>query len=256
MTLPNFSLKGSVAIVTGGRRGIGKAIALCFAEAGADVVICDRIIEDGELESVAKEIQALGRRSLDLRVDITVKSDVEAMVEQTVKEFGTIDILVNNAATNIAVPLLELREDGLDRIINTNLKGYYLCCQAVGRVMVEKKKGIIINMSSAGAVKGVVNMSVYCSTKAGVKMLTQALALEWAPYNIRINAIGPGMVKTKFSEPLWRDPEARRSAEAELPLHHRFAEPEEIADTALFLASDASSLITGQTIYVEEGMLA
>ena len=256
MTLPSFSLEGNVAIVTGGRRGIGKAIALCFAEAGADVVVCDRIIEDGELESTAKEIQALGRRSLALRVDITVKSDVEAMVEQTVKEFGTINILVNNAAMNIAVPLLELREDGLDKIINTNLKGYYLCCQAVGRVMVEKKKGIIINMSSTAAVKGGVNMSVYDSSKAGVKMLTQALALEWAPYNIRINAIGPSMVRTKFSEPLWRDPEARKRVEAEFPLHHRLAEPEEITGTALFLASDASSFITGQTIYVDSGQLA
>ncbi|MFC2017562.1 SDR family NAD(P)-dependent oxidoreductase [Chloroflexota bacterium] len=256
MSVPSFSLEGKVAIVTGGRRGIGKAIALCFAEAGADVVVCDRVIEDGELEGIAKEIRALGRRSLALRSDITVKSDIEAMVEQAVEEFGTIDILVNNAATNIAAPLLELREDGLDRIINTNLKGYYLCCQVVGRVMVEKKKGIIINMSSTGAVRGGVNMSVYDSTKAGVKMLTQALALEWAPYNIRINAIGPAMVRTKFSEPLWRDSEARERVEARFPLHHRLAEPEEIVGTALFLASDASSFITGQTIYIDGGQLA
>lgn len=256
MTIPNFSLKDRVAIITGGRRGVGKAIALCFAEAGADVVVCDRVVDEGELEKTGKEIQALGRRSLALQVDITVKSDVDAMVDRVVKEFGTIDILVNNAATNIAVPLIELQENGLDRIINTNLKGYYLCCQAVGKVMVEKKRGVVINMSSTAALKGGANMSVYTSTKAGVKMLTQSLALEWAPYNIRVNAIGPSMVKTKFSEPLWRDPEVLKKIEADIPLHHRLAEPEEIIGAALFLASDAASYITGQTIYIDAGTSA
>lgn len=254
--MPDFSLKDRVAVITGGRRGVGRAIALCFAGAGADVVVCDRVIDDGELEKAAEEIRALGRKSLALKVDITVKSDVDAMVDRVVKDFGTIDILVNNAATNIAIPLLELREDGLDRIINTNLKGYFLCCQAVGKVMVEKEKGVVINMSSTAALSGGVNMSVYSATKAGVKMLTQSLALEWAPYNIRVNAIGPGMVKTKFSEPLWRDLDVLKKIEADIPLHHRLAEPEEIVGAALFLASDAASYITGQTIYIDAGTSA
>jgi 2-deoxy-D-gluconate 3-dehydrogenase len=256
MSLPNFSLSDKVAIVTGAKRGIGKAIALCFAEAGADVLICCRNTEDRELENIQKEIQRIGRKSLALKVDVTKKSDVDNMVEQAMKEFNTIDILVNNVAMNIAAPLLSLREDGLDKIINTNLKSYYLCCQAVGKIMVEKKKGVIINMSSAAAIKGGVNMSVYSSTKAGVKMLTQSLALEWAPYNIRVNAIGPGIVKTKFSEPLWRNPEALKKFEGDIPLYHRIANPEDLTGTALFLASDASSYITGQTIYVDGGMLA
>ncbi|MFC1904198.1 SDR family NAD(P)-dependent oxidoreductase [Chloroflexota bacterium] len=256
MVLPNFLIEGKVALITGGRRGIGKAIALCFAEAGADVVVCDRVIDDGELESVAKEIQALGRRSLAIKTDITVRSDIESMVEQTMKEFGTIDILVNNAAINIAVPLLELREEGLDKIINTNLKGYFLCSQAVGRVMVEQQKGNIINMSSTGAERASLNTSVYHSTKAGVKLLTQSLAVEWAPYHIRCNAVGPSMSRTKFSEPLWSSPEALERVSARIPLHHRLSEPEEIVGTVLFLASDASSYITGQTIYVDGGLLA
>jgi NAD(P)-dependent dehydrogenase (short-subunit alcohol dehydrogenase family) len=256
MAMPDFSLKDRVAIITGGRRGVGKAIALCFAGAGADVVVCDRVIDDGEMEKAAEEIRALGRKSLALKVDITVKSDVDAMVDRVVKDFGTVDILVNSAAANIAVPLLDLREDGLDRIINTNLKGYFLCCQAVGKVMVEKEKGVVINMSSTAALKGGANMSVYSATKAGVKMLTQSLALEWAPYNIRVNAIGPSMVKTKFSEPLWRDLEVLKQIEADIPLYHRLAEPEEIVGAALFLASDAASYITGQTIYIDAGTSA
>lgn len=256
MSLPNFSLRNKVAIVTGARRGIGKAIALCFAEAGANVLICDRVIEDGELENTQKEIHLTGSKSLALKVDVTKKSEVESMVEQAIKEYNTIDILVNNVAMNIAAPLLSLREDGMDKIINTNLKSYYLCCQAIGKIMVEKKQGVIINMSSAAAIKGEANMSVYSSTKAGVKMLTQSLALEWAPYNIRVNAIGPGMVRTKFSEPLWRDPVALKKVEDDIPLYHRLPNPEDIVGTALFLASDASSFITGQTIYVDGGMSA
>jgi NAD(P)-dependent dehydrogenase (short-subunit alcohol dehydrogenase family) len=256
MSLPSFSLNERVALVTGARRGIGKAIALCFAEAGANVIICDRVTEDGELENTRKEIEAFGRKSLALKVDVTRKSEIDGLVELAIKEFETIDILVNNVAMNIASPLIDLREDGIDKIINTNLKSYYLCCQAVGKVMVKKKKGVVINMSSAAAMKGDANMAVYCSTKAGVKMLTQSLALEWAPYDIRVNAIGPSIVKTKFSEPLWRDPEALKKFEGNIPLRHKLPEPEDIVGTALFLASDASSFITGQTIYVDGGMTA
>ena len=255
MGATSFPLQGKVAIVTGGRRGIGKAIALALAEAGADIAICDRVVEDGELEAVAEEVKRLGRRSLAVRADITQKADVDSMVQRVVDEFGVIDILVNNAAMNIRAPLLELGEDGWDRVINTDLKGYYLCSQAVGKQMVSQKRGNIINIASTAAMYTAPEMGAYCIAKAGVVMLTKILALELAQYNIRVNAIAPYMVKTKFSQPLWGDPETLKQLESEIPLG-RLAEPGDIIGSALFLASDASSYITGHTIIVDGGLSA
>ena len=252
MGVAGFSLAGKVAIITGGKRGIGRAIALAFAEAGADIVVCSRVVEDGQLGAVAAEIQRLGRHSLAVQTDITRKTDVDNLVQRVMDEFGGIDILVNNAAMNIMAPLLELREDGWDRIINTDLKGYYLCCQAVGKRMVDRKRGNIINMASTAAMKARQKMGAYCIAKAGVVMLTRVLALELASYNIRVNAIAPSTVKTKFSQPLWSEPETLKRIEAEIPLG-RLAEPGDIIGTALFLASDASSYITGHTIIVDGG---
>ena len=255
MGIPGFSLEGKVAIVTGGRRGIGRAIALAFAQAGADIVVCDRVVEDGEIEAVAEEIRRLGRRSLAVQADITQKSDVDNLVQRVVDEFSAVDILVNSAAMNIRAPLLELREDGWDRIINTDLKGYYLCSQVVGKRMVDQKRGNIINMASTAAMKAAPEMGAYCIAKAGVVMLTRVLALELAKYNIRVNAIAPSIVKTKFSQPLWSDPDTLKQIEAEIPLG-RLAEIGDIIGSALFLASDASSYITGHTIIVDGGLSA
>lgn len=255
MGIPPFPLPGKVAIVTGARRGIGKAIALALAEAGADIAVCDRVIEDGELNAVAEEVKRLGRRSLALQADITQKADVDGLVQRVVDEFGVIDILVNNAAMNIRVPLLELREDGWDRVINTDLKGYFLCSQAVGRRMVEQKRGNIINITSTAAIKVAPEMGAYCIAKAGVVMLTRVLAVELAQYNIRVNAVAPYMVKTKFSQPLWSDPETLKQLESEIPLG-RLAEPGDIIGSVLFLASDASSYITGHTIIADGGLSA
>ncbi len=250
-----FSLPGKVAIITGGRRGIGKAIALALAEAGADIALCDRVVDDGELETVAEEVKRLGRRSLAVQADITQKADVGSLVQRVTSEFGVIDILVNNAAMNIRAPLLELREDGWDKVINTDLKGYYLCSQAVGKIMVEQKRGSIINMASTAAVKAAPEMGAYCIAKAGVVMLTKILALELAQYNIRVNAVAPYMVKTKFSQPLWSDPETLKQLESEIPLG-RLAETEDIIGPVLFLASDASAYITGHTIILDGGLSA
>jgi len=253
MTIPSLSLEGKVAIVTGGSRGIGRVIALGFAEAGANVVVCSRTLTD--LEKVAEEIEALGRRSLAVETNIAVKSEVDNLVEKTLEKFGTIDILVNNAAINIMRPLTELREDGWDKVMNVGLKGYYLCSQAVAKVMIEKKSGNIINISSGAAVKAAPMLGAYSISKAGVVMLTQLLAADLARYNIRVNAIGPGMVKTGFSQPMWGNPDMLKVMESQIPLG-RLAEPEEIMAVALFLASDASSYITGQTIYVDGGSMA
>jgi len=250
-----FPLPGKVAMVTGGRRGIGKAIALALAEAGADIAICDRVVDDSELKTVAEEVKRLGRRSLVVQADITSKADVDSLVQRVTSEFGAIDILVNNAAMNIRAPLLELREDGWDKVINTDLKGYYLCSQAVGKQMVSQKRGSIINMASTAAIKAAPEMGAYCIAKAGVVMLTRILAVELAQYNIRVNAIAPYMVKTKFSQPLWSDPETLKQIESEIPLG-RLAEPSDIVGSVLFLASDASAYITGHTIIVDGGSSA
>jgi len=255
MSIPGFSLEGKVAIVTGGKRGIGRAIALAFAEAGADVVVCSRRVEDGGLLAVADQIQRLGRRSLAIQADISKKTDIENLVQKVIDEFSVIDILVNNAAMNIRAPLLELQEDGWDKIMNTDLKGYYLCAQAAGKIMVEQRKGNIINMASRVALKARKNIGAYCIAKAGVVMLTRVLALELGSYNIRVNAIAPSVVKTKFSEILWDNPEKLQKIEAEVPLGY-LAEPSDVVGSALFLASDASSYITGHTIVVDGGLLA
>lgn len=252
MGIPSFSLEGKIAIVTGGSRGIGEDIALAFAEAGADVVVCSRTLAD--LEVVADKIRSLGRRSLAIQTDISRKADVDNMVQKVMDEFGVIDILVNNAARSIMVPFLELREDGWDKVVDINLKGYYLCSQAVGKIMAEQKKGNIINVASVAAFRVRENVGVYCVSKAGVVMLTKVLALELARYNIRANAIAPGTVKTRFSEVRWRDPEKLKEAEAEVPLGY-LPESSDLIGATLFLASDASSYITGDTIIIDGGRL-
>ena len=254
MGLPNFSLAGKVAIVTGGRRGLGKAIALTFAEAGADVAVCDNILETGELEAVAEEIKRLDRRSLAVQTDITKKAEVDNLVQRVIDEFSVIDILVNNAAITLQAPILEHQEDDWDRIMNVDLKGYFLCCQAVGRRMIDQKKGNIINMASTGAFTAAVG-GAYSIAKAGVVMLTKNLAKQLGRYNIRVNAIAPNIVKTELSRKLSNDPKYLKQMTAKIPLG-RIAETTDIVGPALFLASEASNFITGHTILVDGGMLA
>ena len=253
MAIPKAPLEGRVALVTGGSRGIGRSIALGFAEAGADVIVASRTPAD--LEEVVQEIEALGRRGLAAPANVSVKAEVDSMVAKALDEFGTVDILVNNAAMNIMRPLVDLREDGWDKVMNVCLKGYFLCSQAVARIMIEKRSGNIINIASTGAAKAAIGLGAYGVAKAGVVMLTQLLAVELATYGIRVNAIGPSLVRTKFSEPMWSNPDALRALEATIPLG-RIAEPEDIASVALFLASDASRYVTGQTVYVDGGTLA
>ncbi|MBE0481248.1 MAG: SDR family oxidoreductase, partial [Dehalococcoidia bacterium] len=224
-----------------------------FAGAGADVAVASRTPAD--LEKVTQEIEARGRRALAVPANVSLKADVDAMVQKTVEKLGKIDILVNNAAMNIMRPLVDLREDGWDRVMNVCLKGYFLCSQAAAKVMMEKRSGNIINIASTGAAKAAVGLGAYGIAKAGVVMLTQLLAVELAGHGIRVNAIGPSLVKTKFSEPMWANPDSLKALEATIPLG-RIAEPDDIASAAIFLASDASSYVTGQTLYVDGGTLA
>ena len=251
MGMSSFSLTDRVAIVTGGGTGIGRSIALEFAEFGADVVVSSRKLEN--LEKVADEVKTLDRQSLAIAADVTKKTDVDHLVQRAVEEFGRIDILVNNAGVGTKVPgklvpIIDVAEDEWDLIIDTNLKSSYYCCQAVGKQMIEQKMGNIINITSGDGkrVSGGLGTS-YNVAKAGVIMLTQCLAWDLGKHNIRINSIAPGFTKTQMTQPLLSNPEVLEMIESRRPLG-RIGEPDEIASVALFLASDASSYITGQTI--------
>ena len=246
-------LEGRVAIVTGGRRGIGATIALEFAQVGANVSVCDIVTEDGKLEEVAKEIQKLGQRSLALGVDVTRKADVANMVQRVIAEFGKIDILVNCAGMWIpGQTVLECDENNWDIVINTNLKSTYLCSRAVAGKMVNQKQGNIINIASGLGINPSQGIGAYGVAKAGIILLTRQLALELAQYNIRVNAIAPGMVKTDMNIQLRSTPEVERKIASGMVLG-RLAETSDISSVALFLASDNSSYMTGHTVVVDGG---
>ena len=246
-----LSLEGKVALVTGGSRGIGKAIALTFADAGADLAISGRKIQD--LEKVADEIKKLGKKCLPVSAHARKIEELKHLVDQVVETFGRIDILVNNAATNPAMgPIVGTEEKIYDHIMETNLKGYFMMSKFAGAVMVKQKSGNIINISSAGGVSPAEGLGPYCISKAGINMLTKALALELGPYNIRVNAIAPRIVKTSFSEALWTN-QTLMKKELELVPLKRVASPEEIARTALYLASTASNYMTGHVVVLNGG---
>ena len=255
MAIPSLQLEGKVAIVTGGGTGIGRAIALEFAKAGANVVVASRRMTI--LERAVEQIRALNRRSLAVQTDIGRKTQVDNLIDRTVNEFGRIDVMVNNSAIGSGGKhLLDLPEEEWDRTMDINLKGYFLCCQAAGRKMVEQRSGNIINISSTSGLstdRG--ESSPYNIAKAGVIMLTRCLAWELGPYNIRVNAIAPGYVKTDMTERLWSDPQILKQIASRRPLG-RVGEPDQIGTIALFLASDASSNVTGHTIIADGGLTA
>lgn len=254
--MEDLRLKGRTAIVTGGRRGIGRAIAVALAGAGADLAVADIVADDGGLERVAAEIRKMGRRCLTIRADISSKSDVKKMTQQAVRTFGRIDILVNCAGVWIpGQTLLETPEENWDKVVDTNLKGTFLCCREVGKVMVKQGGGNIVNLSSQVGLNPGSGAGAYSISKAGIIMLTRQLALELADKNIRVNVLAPGIVKTDFNIDLWQDPEAERRLARGVPLG-RLAEPEDIARGALFLASDDSSYVTGAVIPVDGGWQA
>jgi 2-deoxy-D-gluconate 3-dehydrogenase len=269
--LKEYSLEGKVAIVTGAGRGIGKAIALTLAEAGADITVAARTTE--QIERTAEEIRKLGRRALAVPTDVTKKEQVASVVEQTVSQFGKIDILVNNAGVPILKPIsfvpgmkLEgwqtadswdtpLSEEEWYLVLNTNLTSAFLFAQAVGPHMLRQKKGKIINTSSNSADLAPPYFSAYCVSKAGLSMFTRCLATEWAPYNICVNAVGPGSVLTELSAPVLNNPERKESILRAIPLG-RMGETREVALLVVYLASEASNWVTGQTFYIDGGQLS
>ena len=252
MSVPKLSLAGKVAIVTGSSRGIGKGIALMFAEAGADVVVCSRNT-DGRLEPAAEEIRKLGRRSLAIKTDVTQSADVENLVGKAKDELGAVDILVNNVGTILRATVVEHSEEDWDKVLDTNLKSVFLCSRAAGKVMMEQKRGNIINISSMRGIQASPGRASYNVSKAAVIMLTSVLAYEFASYNIRVNAIAPGWVKTELTEPLWGDPKRSKVITDTISMD-RWATVDEMAKVALFLASDAAGYITGHTLLADGGI--
>jgi NAD(P)-dependent dehydrogenase (short-subunit alcohol dehydrogenase family) len=252
MTISRFRLDGKKAIVSGGKSGIGRAIALAFAEAGADIAICGRTIADGKLQSVADEIQSLGQRSLAIQADISRQSDVDSLMRKAMDEFGTIDILINNAGIIHRIPLMDTSEEQWDQVIDINLKGYFLCAQAAAKIMMTQKGGNIINMSSALGTYALKNTGAYCISKAGVIMLSRMLAVELGGYNIRVNTVCPGMIKTDINKSIWTDSEMVKQKARATSLG-RIGEPDDVIGATLFLASDASGYTTGESVLVDGG---
>ena len=243
-----FDLTDKVAIVTGGGTGIGHSIAREMARAGADVVVASRKLEN--LEKVAEEIKALGRQSLAVATDVRIPEQVDNLVKQTVDEFGKIDILVNNAGASFLCPVEEMTPNGWDTIININLKGTFLCCRAVGKVMIEQKGGKIINIASVAGIDGSPQMAHYGAAKAGVIGLTKSLAQAWAQYNINVNTIAPGLIETEGVKAQMKiTPEVLAERMKEVRVK-KPGQPEDIAFTAVFLAAETSGFITGETFPV------
>ena len=252
MDVPKFRLDGKVALVTGGSRGIGRAIALAFADAGTDVAVSSRNLD--ELEKVAEEIRGLGRKALAVVAHLGRMGELDNLVQKIMGEFGRIDILVNNAATNpIWASIFESEERLWDSVINLNLKGPFFLSKKVAEIMKEQGGGSIINIASVeGFVVGD-RTPIYDISKAGLIHFTRAAAFEWAKYSIRVNAIAPGFAQTRLTHAIWENPEYIAALEGKIPLGH-LAQPMEITGAAVYLASDAACYATGSVLVVDGGL--
>jgi len=251
---PRFELNGQVALVTAAGRGLGRAISLALAHAGADVALGLRDVNAGG--DLAREIESMGRRALPLQMDMTQLDQVFRAVDEAVTHFGQLDILVNNAGLAPGNLAEEVREQDFDLALNVNLKGTFFASQAAGRVMIRQKRGRIINMSSQAGFVALPTESVYCMTKAAIANLTKCLAVEWGKYNITVNALAPTFIFTPGTEEALADPAFRADTIERVAALHRIGEPMEVAGAVVFLASPAASLITGHTILIDGGWTA
>jgi NAD(P)-dependent dehydrogenase (short-subunit alcohol dehydrogenase family) len=248
-----MKLKGKVVLITGSTRGVGKEFAMGFAKEGADIIINGRNLE--KAKSVAHEIESLGVKTMAIGADVSIGQEVTRMVEEAAHSFGKIDILVNNAGINPFILEAEkIKEEGWDQVLDVNLKGVFLCCQAVGKQMIQQRGGRIINISSAAGVLGEQGFLPYCVSKAGVMMLTRILAYEWSRHNILVNAIAPGFIAGGMNAPILNKEILVSGLTQQVPVK-RLANPEEIVKVALFLSSEESSYINGTTIVADGGMI-
>jgi NAD(P)-dependent dehydrogenase (short-subunit alcohol dehydrogenase family) len=247
-----FDLSGKVAVVVGGHGGIGKAIALGLADAGADVIVTSRNIE--ALKDVAEEIKAKGKKSMAVAVDIVEEKLVSDMVNKVMEAFGRIDILVNAAGLAIRKPADAFPIDEWQKVMDINTRGTFLCCQAVGRVMLKQKSGRIINVSSVRGRYGLpANYAAYCASKGAVDTLTRTLACEWAKSNVLVNAVAPTVVETDLTKSALADPAYAKQMKDRIPMG-KWAMPEDIVGSVIFFASEASSFVTGQILYIDGGV--
>ncbi len=249
-----FDLTGQTAVITGASRGIGRAIALGFAEAGADLAIAARDV--AALERLQAEVTALGRRAIVLATDVTNEEAVKAMVAGAVDQLGSVDILVNNAGgSSYMGPFTTLRFQGWEKAMRLNVDSIVHACQAIGPHMIERGKGSIINVSSVAGLVGTPELAPYGASKAAVLSLTKTLSIEWGGSGVRVNALCPGWTRTDLNVDLWSDEQISTAMMERVPLG-RWADTEEMVGPALFLASDASSYMTGQALVVDGGQLA
>jgi len=249
-----FSLDGKVTLITGGSRGIGKATALAFAKAGANVIVSSRKLAD--LEEVVESIRNFGGKGMAVPAHMGKMEDIKRLAETIKEKYGSIDILVNNAGTNPAVvPFIDAEERLWDTIMNLNLKGLFFLSQAVAKLMREKNGGVIINVASVYAFKPEMEMAIYSISKAGVVGMTKAMALELVKYNIRVNALVPGLVRTQMIESSLAMPGGENMFTKRIPMS-RLAQPEDMVGAMLYLASPASGYMTGQTLIVDGGLIS
>ena len=251
---PTFTLDGQVALVTGAARGLGRAIALALADAGADVALGLR--RTGTADDLRAEIEAMGRQALDVQLDVTDLTQIAPAVEAVVERFGRLDILVNNAGLGPSNLAEDVTEPDFDLTMDVNVKGLFFTSQAVGRVMIRQGSGRIVNLSSQAGFVALPTESVYCLTKAAIVHLTKCLAVEWGRHGITVNAVAPTFISTPGTESALTDPEFRADVLERIAGLHRIGEPMDVAGAVVFLASPAASLITGETILIDGGWTA